>query len=190
MIPVIDLVASVRYGLRDMYGTRVSDFEIITLINQAVGILFGRLNERDVRAAMKNRQILIEDGETSYELPTDFVRIHQLGLGDGEITIPSSYEVMEGTYRIIGSTLYAEPGTYELEYYYVPAKVKKLSDTLDAPLSLSPYIERIALQLYQGRNLAEAERLAESCTHNLSEGELSRFVNTGPAMVIGATGGE
>ena len=189
MIPVKDLVTSLRYGLHDMQGTRISDFELIMLINQAVAILFGKLNGRDVRAAMKTREILVEPETNSYELPSDFVRIHQFGVGDGEITVPSSYEIIEGTYRIIGNTLYAEPGTYHLEYYYVPAKVKKLSGTLDAPLALSPYIERIALQLYQGHNIAEAERIAESCTHNLSEGELSRFVNTGPAMMIGVGGG-
>lgn len=186
MIPVLSLIASLRYGLQDMQGVRISDFELIELINQAAAMLYSTLSERYVHAAMKTSDITVAQNENNTNLPSDFVRVHQVGMGDDGMVMPTSYQTtVEGTYRIINNKFYATPGTYKLEYYYVPERVSKLNDNLDAPLSMSPYIERIALLLYGGRDIAGAKAVADLCTHTLSDGEISRFADTGPAMILG-----
>ena len=186
MIPVLSLVASLRYGLQDMQGVRISDFELIELINQAAALLYGRLSERYVHAAMKTSDLTVAQNENSTNLPSDFVRVHQVGKGEDEMIMPTSYQTtVEGTYRIINNKFFAVPGTYKFEYYYVPERITKLTDSLDAPLSMSPYIERIALLLYGGRDVAGANQVADLCTHTLSDGEISRFADTGPAMILG-----
>ena len=86
MIPVIEIVMSLRYEIGDMQGLNVSDYELITPINRAVSLLYGTLSERYVHAVLKRLPIAIDSTKT-YSLPGDFVRIHQLiGDKDGALT--------------------------------------------------------------------------------------------------------
>ena len=184
MIPVIRLVQSMRYSLREMQGTQVSEFELIESINQAAALLYSQLSEKFVNFGLK-RMIIITGSNGQASLPADFVRVHQVGMGDRQVAIPTTYQAtIEGTYRIIGDTFYATAGSYGLEYYYIPARVKDLDDYLDVPLSMSPYIEKIALALY-GNNLESAMAVVQACTQGLAAREHSHFENVGPVQVLG-----
>lgn len=184
MIPVIKLVQSLRYALKDMQAITYSDFELIEAINQAASLLYTQMSENFVTFAVKKKLVTV-DATASIQLPSDFVRIHQVGMGEDGIAIPtSSTPKVEGTYRILGDTFYAPEGVYSLEYYYVPARVKTLADELDAPLSLSSYIEQIALAI-SGNNLEKAQSIIIMCSNGLKARELSHFNNVGPAQVLG-----
>ena len=184
MIPVIRLVQSLRYALKDMQQAKVSDFELIEVINQAASLLYSQMSERYVQFGMKKKTLIVDE-TCSTELPSDFVRIHQVGLGDRKVAIPTSYQpTVEGTYRIIGSTFYAPEGIYGLEYYYIPGRVSDLSDNLDVPQSMSPYIEQIALALF-GNNHEQALGIVNICAQSLSSREVSHFENIGPVQVLG-----
>ncbi|MBQ7215563.1 MAG: hypothetical protein IJP54_07235 [Synergistaceae bacterium] len=183
-IPVVRLVKSMRYALKDMQGIKYSDYELVESINQAASLLYSRLSERYVYAAQKQTTLVV--GSTGQAtLPSDFVRLHQLGMGsDGEAIPISSFPIVDGTYRIIGNTIYASPGAYSLEYYYVPSRVKGLGDDLDVPVSMSPYIEQISVALF-GNNLAQAEQIVLQCSQTLAVREVSHFTDVGPVQVLG-----
>ena len=184
MIPVIDLVTSLRFALRDMQGVKISDYELVEVINQAASLLYIQMSERYVRYGLK-KTILIVDESGSTGLPSDFVKIHQVGMGDEGIAVPTSYRAtVQGTYRIIGNTFFAPAGSYGLEYYYVPLRVKNLSDSLDAPEAMTSYIEQIALAIY-GNNLEKDEQIISVCTQSLADRELSHFSDVGPVQVLG-----
>lgn len=184
MIPVIRLVQSLRYALKDMQQAQISDFELIESINQAASLLYTQMSENFVQFGMK-KKIIVVDNTGSAELPQDFVRIHQVGLGDRQIAIPTSYQpTIDGTYRIIGTTFYAPEGSYGLEYYYIPTRVTDLSDNLDVPQSMSPYIEQIALAI-NGNNHEKALSIVKVCSDSLSAREISHFANVGPVQVLG-----
>ena len=106
-------------------------------------------------------------------------------MADEGRAVPVSYIARnDGKYRIIGDNFYAPEGAYGLEYYYVPARVSKLSDNLDVPQAMSPYIEQISLALF-GNNLEKAEQIVQTCTRSLAARELSHFENVGPVQVLG-----
>ncbi len=183
-IPVLRLVKSMRYALNDMQGILISDFELIEAINQASALLYGLLSEKYVHAAQKRGTITIPDGGSA-DLPIDFVRIHQVGMDNDEVAVPVSYmsNVM-GTYRIIGQKMFAPKGTYNLEYYYIPARVTKLDDDVDIPLSMSTYIEQISLAIYN-RDLVRANALARQAQEFLSDSEVSHLPNNTPQRILG-----
>ena len=45
-IPVVEFAMSLRYGLGDMQGLNVSDYQLIEPLNQAVSKLYGFLSQR------------------------------------------------------------------------------------------------------------------------------------------------
>ena len=183
MIPVIRLVQSLRYALREMQGTTVSDYELIESINQAASLLYSQFSAKFVQYGLKKKIIVTDNGEAA--LPSDFIGIHQVGMGDGIVAVPTSYQAnVSGSYRIIGDMFYAPDDAYSIEYYYVPARVTNLGDTLDAPLAMSPYIEQIALAIY-GNNLEKAQQVVLLCMQGLAAREHSHFENVGPVQVLG-----
>ena len=182
-IPVVRLVKSLRYALKDMQGIKFSDYELIESINQAANLLYGRLSERYVYAAQKNTTLNVPTvGYTS--LPADFVRIHQIVGDDGELIPTTKLPVVNGTYRIINGTIYATPAIYSLEYYYVPGRVTSLGDNLDAPTAMEAYIQQISLALF-GNNPALAEQIVQQCSQTLAVREVSHFTDVGPTQVLG-----
>lgn len=184
MIPVINLVKSLRFALRDMQGVKYSDYELIEAVNQAVSLLYGQLAEKYVYATLKKK--IISVGNTGQiNLPSDFVRLHQVGIGEEGVLIPTTrMPVVEGAYRIIGDTLYAVEGVYSLEYYYTPERVSSLADSVDAPLSMSPYIEQISLAIF-GNNLEKAMQVVQGCINALANRERSHFEDVGPVQILG-----
>ena len=185
-IPVVRIVRSLRYYLNDMQGISISDYELIEAINHAASLLYSRLGEKFVSSSLKKHILIVpDDGHTV--LPVDFVRVHQVGMGDGEVAIPTTYQTTaSGTYRIIGTEFYAPEGAYNLEYYYIPVRVNTLSDELDVPLSMSPYIEQIALAMY-ARDAGKAEQLATVCAQTLGGREISHIDGQGPTQVLGGS---
>ena len=184
MIPVIELIMSLRYELGDMQGINVSDYELIKPINQAVSLLYGTLSERYVHAVLKKRPITVGTGK-EYSLPSDFVRVHQIiGDKDGILTPSSINPPPNGSYRIIGNTLYANEDTYTFEYYYIPSKVMTIGDMLDVPESMRTWIEQIALSFYK-KDLGTAAALVQQCENVLAGRDISHFENTGPVQVLG-----
>ncbi|MBQ7594070.1 MAG: hypothetical protein IJU48_06940 [Synergistaceae bacterium] len=184
MIPVSRIVSSLRYSLRDMQGLNVSDFELIEAINQASALLYGRLAEKFIHTALKKTLLVVdEDGQTT--LPSDFVSVHRVGMGEEGYAVPESYRPDEaGTYRIAGNNFYAPEGSYSFEYYYLPQRVTSLTDRLDVPLSLSPYIEQISAAMLS-KDLSTAEQLAQLCCNVQAGGEISHLENTGPVEILG-----
>lgn len=184
MIPVIEIVMSLRYEIGDMQGLNVSDYELITPINRAVSLLYGTLSERYVHAVLKRLPIVIDSTKT-YSLPGDFVRVHQLIADkDGVLNPASSNPPKECAYRIVGTELFADEGEYMFEYYYIPAKVRTLADMLDIPESMRTWVEQIALAFYR-KDMNTAAGLVAQCEGVLAGREISHFENTGPAQVLG-----
>lgn len=182
-IPVVRLVKSLRYALKDMQGIKYSDYELIESINQAASLLYGRLSERYVYAAQK--KVVLTIPSVGYaSLPSDFVRIHQIVSDDGELIPTTTLPAVEGTYRIINDLIYAEPAVYSLEYYYVPSRVKGLGENLDVPLSMEAYIQQISLAMF-GNNPALAEQIVLQCSQTLAVREVSHFQDVGPVQVLG-----
>ena len=184
MLPVSRLIASMRYALRDMQGSEVSDYELIEALNQAVSLLYSRLSEKYIYKAVKKTAIVV-DSTLQAALPSDFISVHRVGLGQEGYLNPVSYRAdSEGTYRISGSIFYAPEGTYGLEYYYLPARVHNLTDLLDVSPSVSPYLEQIANSVL-AKDFASAEQLAQVCCNALGGGEMSHFKDTGPVQILG-----
>ena len=184
MIPVSRIVTALRYSLRDMHGANVSDFEIINAINQAASLLYGRLSENYVHNAVK-KIILVVDDTLQTSLPSDFISVYRVGIGEKRYAVPVSYKAnKKGTYRITGDNFYAPEGTYTLEYFYLPARVNNLTDSLDVSPSVSPYIEQIAAAIL-GKDLTSAEQVTQTCCRTLSGGEISHFENAGPVQILG-----
>ena len=198
MIKAIDIVQSLRYALGDMQGLNISDYELLTLVNQAVSVLYGYLSQRYVHAAIKRKEGIsidpdAEDGSEDlreYELPDGFVRIHQVtGVFDDmhrkRVLVPSSTSPpVEGSYRILGTTFYAPKGTYSLEYYYVPNRVYSLDDEIDAQESLSSWIEQIGVALHR-KNYELVNALCSQCESVMAGREVSHFENTTPTQILG-----
>ena len=184
MIPVSRIVTSMRYSIRDMQGVNVSDFELIEAINQAASLLYNKLAEDFVNAGLK-KSILVVDETLQASLPSDFLGVHRVGMGDEGYASPVSYRPdISGTYRILGNTFYAPKGLYGLEYYYIPKRVNNLSDFLDVMPSVSPYVERVAGYVL-ANDLAGAVQTAAVCSHSLAGNEMSHFNDEGPLNVLG-----
>lgn len=193
MIPVVELVMSLRYALGDMQGTNISDYELIEPINQAASKLYGRLSERYVHAAVAEDGPINIAGGATHDLPESFIKIHQV-LGsqlsnptddDYKVIIPTSNRrAVFGAYRIVGHTFKAADGTYIIEYFYVPAKVSTLADNLQVPESMRSWIEQIALSYYK-KDYATAEGLMQQCENVLAGRAISQFENTTPAQTLG-----
>ena len=184
MIPVVELAMSLRYALGDMQGLNVSDYQLIEPINQAVSKLYGHLSQRYVHAVLKRLVVVIGENNT-YELPPDFVRVHQVVSDEDGVLVPTSMNPpARRTYRIVGGTLYANEGTYSFEYYYIPARVHRMDDNVDIPESMRSYVEQIALELYR-KNYAQADAIVLQAEATLAGREISHFENTGPAQVLG-----
>ena len=176
MIPVSRLVRSVRYALKDMQGTGVSDYEIIEALNRAADLLFHRFAARFIYAGLK-RTALIVGEEKSAVLPSDFHSLKRLSAEDGR-------ELPQCGFRIAGDEVFTEPGAYGLEYWYLPAEVADTADLLDAPQSVSPWLEQMASAILGG-DTGAALSAAEACCASLAAGEVSRFPETGPVSVLG-----
>ena len=186
MIPVIELVLDMRYDLGDMQGLNIADYELIKPINRAVNLLYGTLSERYVHAVVKRLPIVV-DSTKIYSLPSDFVRVHQIVGRDDRISVPiSKNPPKEAAYRIVGDELFAEEGTYTLEYYYIPAKVGTLADMLDVPESMRSWVEEIALSLYK-KDMNTASGLVRQCEGILAGREISHFEDIGPVQVLGGS---
>ena len=184
MIPVVELAMSLRYARGDMQGLNISDYQLLEPINQAVSKLYGNLSQRYVHAVLKKKAITVSNTKT-YELPSDFVRIHQIVSDDYGVLIPTSMNPpARRTYRIVGNTLYANEGTYSFEYYYIPARVHSMSEDIDAPENMRSYIEQVALAMYK-KDIQLADYLITQAEATLAGREVSHFENTGPAQVLG-----
>ena len=181
MLPVSRLITSIRYTMRDMQGAARSDFEIVEALNRASALLFEAFGRRFVHAGLKKTVLVADHGEA--KLPADFHNVRKI-TADGAETSPVTGRPREGQYRIAGETFYAPDGAYGLEYWYIPAPVADLSDNLDAPLSVSPYLERAALALLNG-DAEGAAAVCEACCTSLAAGEWSRFRDMGPVQVWG-----
>ncbi len=184
MIDVLQLVQSLRYALRDMQGVKISDFELIECINQAASLLYVTMAEKYVRYALKTYTMDVGDANKGV-LPDDFLKVHQVLTDEDTVAVPTSYlPTTDGTYRIKGNMFYANNDVYSIEYYYVPKRVKSLSDKLDVQTAMSPYIEQVALAFY-GNNLDKAKKVVDICVTSLSDIEVSHFENVGPTQVLG-----
>ena len=184
MIPVIELVMSLRYALGDMQGLNISDYELIEPINQATTQLYGRLSERFVHAVLKKTVLAVGDTK-EYALPSDFVRVHQVVSDEFGIMVPTSTNPpARGAYRIVGSTFYADEGSYSFEYYYIPSRVRTLNDNLDIPESMRSYIEQISLALFK-KDLNTVVAIIQQAESVLAGREISHFENTTPSQVLG-----
>lgn len=186
MLPVSRLVTSVRYQLRDMQGADWSDFEIIEALNRAAALLFGRMAEKFVHAALKKTALIVEDGGSAL-LPRDFHGVYKVTAGEGGELNYSTWTQetrYDGKYRIAGEWFYAPEGMYALEYYYTPRPVYDWNESIDAPESVSPYLERATAALLTG-DAVEAEQIVQTCCRSLAASELSHFHDNGPVNVLG-----
>ena len=183
MIPAVELVKSLRYALGDMQGLNISDYELLEPINQAAHLLYGQLSQRYVHAVLKSLALVVGE-EKSYELPSDFVRVHQV-YGDNGVLIPTSMNPpAQGTYRIVQNTLYANEGTYSFEYYYIPGRIYRMEDELDVPESMRTWIEQLSLAIYR-KDLERTALLLQQSEGVLAGRAISHFENTGPVQVLG-----
>ncbi len=184
MIPVIEIAADMRYELGDIHALNISDKELIEPINKAVRLLYGTLGDRYVYATVK-RKVITVDATKSYELPPDFVRVHQvIRQESGQLSPSYRNPPCECSYRIAGTELFADEGEYTLEYYYIPAKVSSYDDNLDIPESMRTWVEEIAIAYYK-KDVPTAMALTEKCCEILSGREISHFENIGPVQILG-----
>lgn len=184
MIPVIEIFADMRYELGDMHSLNISDNELTASLNKAVRLLYGAMSDRYVYAGVKRKAIEINRGKR-YELPPDFLRVHQLLREAEHVQTPTARNPpCVCTYRIVGTELYADAGDYMLEYYYMPSKVRLLDDMLDVPESMQEWIEQIALSYYK-KDLGTAVALTEKCCEILACREISHIEDTGPLQILG-----
>jgi hypothetical protein len=131
------------------------------------------------------KTILIVDDSLQESLPSDFIGVHRVGMGDEGYASPVSYRPdFNGTYRIMGNTFYAPEGSYGFEYYYQPKRVSSLTDALDVMQSVCPYIERIAGSML-ANDLPGAIQIAALCAHSLAANDISHFNDIGPIDVLG-----
>ena len=183
MISVARVAASVRYAVSDMQGARFSDFDVLETLNRAASLLFDRLAARAVKAAVKKTVLLVEEWGYA-ELPRDFHSVRRVST-EAQGTLTASTEYPRGwEYRIAGGTFYGLPGAYGLEYYYLPAEVHDLTEELDAPESVSPWLEQMTAAILNG-DAQTAASAAEACCSTLAGSEVSRMVDMGPVQVLG-----
>lgn len=185
MISVARVAASVRYAVSDMQGAQFSDFDVLEALNRAASLLFGRLAARAVKAAVKKTVLPVEEDECCTTLPGDFHSVRRVSCEQlGDLIPTGTPPVREWEYRIAGGTLYGLPGVYGLEYYYLPAEVSALTDELDAPESVSPWLEQMTAAILKG-DMTGAAQVAETCCTTLAGGEVSRLPDMGPVQVLG-----
>ncbi len=185
MIKVSDLVTSLRYALGDMQGVNLSDFQLVEALNNAAELLFSRMGQRFIYAALKKTVLIVDDGEKSTALPSDFNGVYRVGLGEQGIAEPVTYRTdCEGMYRIAGTEFYAPSGAYGFEYYYIPAKVHNLTDYIDVPENVRAYLVSIAAAVAKA-DLALAAQGVELCCDALAGSELSHYPEIGPVQILG-----
>lgn len=185
MLAVSDLVTSLRYALGDMQGANISDHELIEGLNNAVRLLFSRMGQRYIYAARKKQVLIINQNSDTTPLPSNFNGVYKVWNADKHLNEPVTFQP-ECTcdYRITGVNFYAPPGTYGIEYYYLPAKVYNLTDYLDAPDSVSPYIAKIAEALL-AKNAELAAQEIELCCDALAGSNTSHYPYIGPVQILG-----
>lgn len=183
MISVARVAASVRYAVSDMQGAQFSDFDVLEALNRAASLLFGRLAARAVKAAVKKTVLPVEEWGYA-ELPADFHSARRVSTEARGELVPSTEYPRGWEYRIAGSTLYGLPGVYGLEYYYLPAEVHDLTEELDAPESVSPWLEQMTAAILKG-DITGAAQTAEACCSTLAGGEVSRLPDLGAVQVLG-----
>lgn len=197
MLAVSDLVTSLRYALGDMQGVTISDYELIEAVNNAARLLFSRMGQRFIFAARKKQVLIVDDGETSTPLPSNFNGVYKVWNvhpsvsyadtspyrgGESEPVTRETESACE--YRISGNNFYAPAGTYGIEYYYLPAKVYNLTDYLDAPDSTSPYLANIAEALLK-KNAELVSQEIELCCDALAGANISHYPYIGPVEILG-----
>lgn len=185
MLAVSDLVTSLRYALGDMQGVTISDYELIEAVNNAARLLFSRMGQRFIFAARKKQVLIVDDGDTSTPLPSNFNGVYKVWNANKALNEPVTYSPDSACeYRISGNSFYAPAGTYGIEYYYLPAKVYNLTDYLDAPDSVSPYLANIAEALLK-KNAELVSQEIELCCDALAGANTSHYPYIGPVEILG-----
>lgn len=185
MLVVGDLIRSVRYLLRDMQGAMLSDYELIEAINRGAALLFARMAENSVQAAVKRVKITVPAaGFTS--LPPDFHNVRWVAIsGSARKCVPTQTpEVRAGEYRIAGERFEAPSGVYEVEYYGLPARVSGYDEELSVPNAARRFLEDVVAAMARD-DVDHAEQAALLCCRELAGGELTRLADTGPVKVWG-----
>ena len=185
MLAVSDIVTSLRYALGDMQGVSISDHELIESINNAARLLFSRMALRFIFAARKKQVLTISKNSETTPLPSNFNGIYKVWNADKALSEPVTFQPESACeYRITGVNFYAPAGTYGIEYYYLPAKVYNLTDYLDAPDSVEPYIVKIAEALIK-KDTALAAQEIELCCDALAGANTSHYPYIGPVQILG-----
>ena len=184
VIPVGELIASVRYVLRDMQGASWSDFEIVEALNRGALMLYLAMAERRVHIASMAVELTTTDDGIA-ELPKDFHSVRHVREKDAWECRPTPHPVVRpGEYRIVGDRFEALKGTYTFEYYRIPPRVVSAEDAVDAPAILRSYLADAAVALL-ANDRERAEQIALRCCHGVAGGDLSRLTDIGPVSVWG-----
>lgn len=184
MLPVGDLLTSVRYQLGDMQGVSVSDHDVIEYLNRSVALLYSVFAEHRVSVAGKHALLtVLDDGRV--EVPEDFYSVRHVREKGACYCVPTPHRPPErGEYRIVGSMFEAPKGEYDFEYYRLPPRVANLNDELDVPAYLRARLLNIAVAFVKkGVGMAESEALR--CCFGVAGNDLSRLTNMGPVSVWG-----
>lgn len=184
MIPVGDLLTSVRYQLGDMQGIAVSDHDIVECVNRSATLLYSVLAEHWVNAAAKSVLLTVpDDGRVA--VPEDFYSIRHVREKGACYCIPTPHRPPErGEYRIVGSMFEAPKGEYEFEFYRIPPRVTGLDDELDMPVYLRDRLLNMTVAFVK-KDAGQAESEALRCCFGVAGNDLSRLTDVGPVSVWG-----
>jgi hypothetical protein len=195
MIPMKNIMGAVRFRIGDPQGVKVSDFQIIEAVNSAVKRIYMTGGQKDMNFALKKTALFVDENGDGLHLPNttplpgDFFRVKKVynfmskELGYSPRRIPG-YSGDECRYRIYADTFEAVPGSYMLEYFWLPPRAGNAEGVLPVPRSLEmTVIDAVSAILKDGELSAQA--VIEAELFKMTAQENSGYEDRGPVQVWG-----
>lgn len=141
-----DVMYKVRLYIGDTYKSKMSDWEIINGINDALRLMAEESARLSGSLFRMNSDLTVTNGEAG--LPVGYLSLIKAFDGSGiELLNVYTDDPEAGEFGVYGGTLRSGESTVELWYFGYPSSVISASSTIDLPESYSAPLARITTAL-------------------------------------------
>ena len=141
-----DVMYKVRLYIGDTYKSKMSDWEIINGINDALRLMAEESARLSGSLFRMNSDLTVTNGEAG--LPVGYLSLIKAFDGSGiELLNVYTDDPEAGGFGVYGGTLRSGESTVELWYFGYPSSVISASSTIDLPESYSAPLARITTAL-------------------------------------------
>ena len=141
-----DVMYKVRLYIGDTYKSKMSDWEIINGINDALRLMAEESARLSGSLFRMNSDLTVTNGEAG--LPVGYLSLIKAFDGSGiELLNVYTDDPEAGEFGVYGGTLHSGESTVELWYFGYPSSVISASSTIDLPESYSAPLARITTAL-------------------------------------------